>query len=349
MVTAVAEARLLGGSGGSINDDSSAPNSGAILDPLFVGQPAAAAAVDPLLLSNSASNDSRHIRRADAVVARSRSGIIGTSGSPTTSTNNNKHGRRPRRWITSVFFAFLIAALTASIVQVIYFHNNNNHGLLLPSFATAVSRHLPEWKLSSGNSTVMASGARGDKHNLSSATKDSLSAESGGTGSNRKDDGTTVANNNPLLKLFESAGVNVGAELTEADRTQLLPSLYENMVRMYGVDERAPVVAGVDTCAAYRDRVPLERRYTAVAGMFNTGTNAMEFHLRRNIKIGAAKASLWQVPWGKHRMPAVTRLVHVAVGMEKVQQEDALPVVMVRDPYSWMQSMVRCVCTCRLC
>jgi hypothetical protein len=82
--------------------------------------------------------------------------------------------------------------------------------------------------------------------------------------------------------------------------------------------------------------VPQHRRIVAVAGLFNTGTNAMEFHLRKNI----AAPSKWQVPWGKHRDPSV-RLIHVAPGMEKVEQRDVLPIVIMRDPLHWMQSMCK--------
>jgi hypothetical protein len=74
----------------------------------------------------------------------------------------------------------------------------------------------------------------------------------------------------------------------------------------------------------------------AVAGLFNTGTNALEFHLSHNIKA----PSKWQVPWGKHRDPSV-RLSHVAPGMEKVDQRDVLPIIITRDPYHWLQSMCK--------
>jgi hypothetical protein len=82
--------------------------------------------------------------------------------------------------------------------------------------------------------------------------------------------------------------------------------------------------------------VPKNRRIVAVAGLFNTGTNAMEFHLRQNI----LAPSKWQVPWGKHRNPSV-RLSHIAPGMENVIQRDVLPIIIVRDPYHWLQSMCK--------
>lgn len=89
-------------------------------------------------------------------------------------------------------------------------------------------------------------------------------------------------------------------------------------------------------CETYRKNVPQSRRIVAVAGLFNTGTNAMEFHLRKNIMA----PSKWQVPWGKHRDPSV-RLHHVAPGMEHVEQRDVLPIIIMRDPFHWMQSMCR--------
>jgi hypothetical protein len=48
----------------------------------------------------------------------------------------------------------------------------------------------------------------------------------------------------------------------------------------------------------------------------------------------------WQVPWGKHMM-AKFRLQNVAKREEKTNKTSVLPVVVVRDPYSWMQSMCR--------
>jgi hypothetical protein len=48
----------------------------------------------------------------------------------------------------------------------------------------------------------------------------------------------------------------------------------------------------------------------------------------------------WQVPWGKHSL-ASTRLTNTAGHDFKVNKTNVLPVVMVRDPYSWMQSMCK--------
>jgi len=49
----------------------------------------------------------------------------------------------------------------------------------------------------------------------------------------------------------------------------------------------------------------------------------------------------WQVPWGKHS-PAWYRGRHVAAKWgEGVVQSDVLPIVVVKDPLSWMGSMCR--------
>jgi hypothetical protein len=138
---------------------------------------------------------------------------------------------------------------------------------------------------------------------------------------------------NPLLKLVKAAGIAVNDIQDDVD---MLPRVYRAMTDQYG-DMRTPIVFGMETCSTYQANVPKERRITAVAGMFNTGTNAMEYHLRENLKV---VKSVWQVPWGKHRVPFV-RLNHVAPGMININQEDVLPVIMIRDPFHWMQSMCK--------
>jgi len=111
-----------------------------------------------------------------------------------------------------------------------------------------------------------------------------------------------------------------------------LPS-WTRLQAIYGPLDQ-PVVIGMDTCAHYRATVPFSQRMTASAGMFNTGTNAMKNYLQGNMP---GIKGLWQVPWGKHRMPW-QRLNHTAPRMELRNQTAVLPVVLVRDPLHWMQS-----------
>jgi hypothetical protein len=96
------------------------------------------------------------------------------------------------------------------------------------------------------------------------------------------------------------------------------------------------VVVGSEDCASYRARVPKRQRLLAVAGLFNTGTNLLDTHLQHNVHL--TLASVWQVPWGKHRM-ADTKHSHTAKGMEKIAKDQVLPVVIIRDPFAWLQSM----------
>jgi hypothetical protein len=113
----------------------------------------------------------------------------------------------------------------------------------------------------------------------------------------------------------------------------MLHSATFQVVDLFGNDV---VIVGKEDCAAYRNRVPLTQRRLGVAGMFNTGTNLLEVQLRKNIQM--PQPSLWQVPWGKHRMAGV-KFNHTASGMEHVNKDDVLPVIIIRDPYAWLQSM----------
>lgn len=141
---------------------------------------------------------------------------------------------------------------------------------------------------------------------------------------------------NPILSVLKEAHITEIA----IDEWKALPDLATNLSDLYGYQfdgaDSGPVVLGMESCEAYRNMVPPKERYTAAAGMFNTGTNALETHLRKNI---LRVDSVWQVPWGKHRMEWV-RLKHVASGMKDRNQSQCLPIVIVRDPYHWMQSMV---------
>ena len=110
--------------------------------------------------------------------------------------------------------------------------------------------------------------------------------------------------------------------------------LYQlQVINLFGDDV---VIVGKEDCERYRNRVPFEQRRLGVAGMFNTGTNLLEAQLRKNIIL--PKASLWQVPWGKHRMADV-KYNHTAADMEQYDKDKVLPIVMIRDPFAWLQSM----------
>jgi hypothetical protein len=145
-------------------------------------------------------------------------------------------------------------------------------------------------------------------------------------------DSSKSSSSNPLMTMLHKAGLT---NISQAD-LDTLPT-WESLTRQYGDLEQGPVMVGMDSCERYRQQtVHHRRRYAAPAGMFNTGTNAVAFHLEHNLQA----LQKWQVPWGKHRMESV-RLTHIAPGFEKAILQDAMPIVMIRDPLHWMQSMVR--------
>lgn len=140
-------------------------------------------------------------------------------------------------------------------------------------------------------------------------------------GSNEKD---------PLTQLLNDAG------LSDVDASTL--PHWNNIAEMYGSNI---VIVGKDTCQRFRDTIPKKNRIIAVAGMFNTGTNLMSQYLKDNCIIPGTKRNAgvtWQVPWGKHMMPEF-KWNNTAKAYKRYNKTATLPVVLVRDPYHWMQSM----------
>lgn len=179
--------------------------------------------------------------------------------------------------------------------------------------------------------------------------------------------------------------------------SKIFPKGKENMLRhskypddativdLYGP---SPIIEGLDTCADFRKTVPLNQRFVAPAGMFNSGTHLLYELLYRNCQIGKGAENLHGdhpiqdgVAWGKHipetwreewtmrpskekhgerRTPPDVGFAerrHAArFGFGKKQKHKqqmqterypsvdksrVLPVVVVKDPYTWMQSMCR--------
>jgi len=268
------------------------------------------------------STGSQSAASVPAAAASSQKDDGGDFGDPLKTTSSHhqhaqsRSARRKRsrkRSTILIFFLFLLIVFFA--VQV-YFHRDWLEPL--STMPEMLLESHPEWKLDSS----------------SSAKQDQKS-------------NSTTRQDNPLLRMFFEAGVKIETELTTEERAKL-PTVWHNLKEMYG-NSSEPIIWGLQTCQAYRDKVPDKRqRYTAVAGLFNTGTNAMEFHLQHNLKM----PSKWQVPWGKHRVPAV-RLNHTAAGMDKLNREHVMPIIMIRDPFAFMQSMCKSpyatVCTCGNC
>lgn len=90
-----------------------------------------------------------------------------------------------------------------------------------------------------------------------------------------------------------------------------------------------PIIRGLNHCDAFRaTNLPSERKW-GIAGMPNTGTNAL-FHLMHNCQFGHEKEG-WQMPEGKHRF----------LSKKEKKYPDTLAVAIVKDPIQWMASTCR--------
>lgn len=182
-------------------------------------------------------------------------------------------------------------------------------------------------------------------------------------------DQTITAGKEPILKVFEQAGI---PPLNDT-MIQQLPT-WEEIVNLIGPH---PIVGGLDTCEAYKQSVPAVERMLGSSGMFNTGTNLVTHLLKRNCRVpervekygeGASKEAYgmrWQVgfdlcsgriattiiqpsispsrnqvPWGKHS-PAKYKQEHATKQAQAINKEWIMPVVTMRHPYSWMHSMCK--------
>jgi len=115
---------------------------------------------------------------------------------------------------------------------------------------------------------------------------------------------------------------------------------------MYG---NRSYVLGLDRCKDFKEAVHPENRLMGPAGIFNSATNLLNKLLKLNCvntarlhkSYKAPTGMLLQAPWGKHN-PVTWRLHHQAAAMwNGVIQKDFLPVVMIKDPITWMASMCR--------
>ena len=150
----------------------------------------------------------------------------------------------------------------------------------------------------------------------------------------------------PILKILRQGGYDVD---NKADFTPSVMNSLPNMseiLSLYG----PPKILGLETCETFRQKIKDVDRILGVAGTFNTGTNLLHQLLAKNCWNGPRKEKFgsrgvnWQVFWGKH-IPGNFRGTHfinsIKTPEERAAYEDVLPVVAVRDPYFWMQSMCR--------
>lgn len=156
------------------------------------------------------------------------------------------------------------------------------------------------------------------------------------------------AEKGPLLTMLHEAHYfNDSADFFFKDDAKV-KSLAEKLPAWKTITDRLggekPALIGLDTCEAFRAKVPPAERFIGVAGLFATGTNLLASLLVGNcqnkvrMKEVGGTGVRWQVNWGKHS-PARFRLENFLD--EKLTNDNFLPVVTTRHPYSWMQSLCR--------
>ena len=140
----------------------------------------------------------------------------------------------------------------------------------------------------------------------------------------------------PLLKKISDAGIS------DPNCTSL--PLWNQITRLYGNE---PVIVGLDTCTAYRRSVADGGgAVPRIAGMYNTGTNALAKLFELNWKNHTFAYDLegsyfkWDVPYGKH-VPYHKKDNVTVPGGNPTPKDLVLPIVLIKDPLWWMQSMCR--------
>eukprot|EP00537_Pseudo-nitzschia_pungens_P004403 CAMPEP_0172364342 /NCGR_PEP_ID=MMETSP1060-20121228/7485_1 /TAXON_ID=37318 /ORGANISM="Pseudo-nitzschia pungens, Strain cf. cingulata" /LENGTH=521 /DNA_ID=CAMNT_0013087313 /DNA_START=122 /DNA_END=1687 /DNA_ORIENTATION=- len=140
-----------------------------------------------------------------------------------------------------------------------------------------------------------------------------------------------------LVQILNEAGILD----IDPEAIALLPK-WSSVKKLYG---EKPVILGLEHCERFRTQFDPEDASIGTAGMFNTGTNPFAMYISNNCKLPNNKrdrsgGTRWQVPWGKH-MPAHRKWTNTAGHDYKTNKTNVMPIVLVRDPFSWMQSMCK--------
>ena len=159
----------------------------------------------------------------------------------------------------------------------------------------------------------------------------------------------------PLLQILQDAGVP-----NAADHCPELPT-WKQIVDLYGPELVVVDDDGLESsCTTYRNMIfnyyngnhqnnsnnnntttinSTSVVLPRIAGLFNTGTNALAKLLQRNLQtIEQSHYFYYDVPWGKH-VPYHKRWNVTLPKHNPTPKSLVLPIVLIRDPYWWMQSM----------
>ena len=151
-----------------------------------------------------------------------------------------------------------------------------------------------------------------------------------------------VQGREPIVSILRKAGIiqMIPTEVLNLPKWQQVTDLYGDR----------PIVLGLERCKEFQRRVPHHSRYIGIAGNFNSGTTAFGLSLqancgffnrrqnRSNELVTDVHGMLNQVPWAKHKQASL-KYNHTI--QSAIIKDHVLPVVLVRDPYYWMQSMCK--------
>jgi len=148
-----------------------------------------------------------------------------------------------------------------------------------------------------------------------------------------------------IKEILQESGISITKE-----EEILIPSI-KDIEELYG---SGPKIIGLETCKTFRESVPRSETLIGPAGLFNTGTNLIDLSLENNCYIPErmkkyGKMSLGMrknVPWGKHN-PVGFRGKHTAEQAGQANPNHLLPIVAIKDPYTWMASMCRHKYACK--
>jgi hypothetical protein len=149
----------------------------------------------------------------------------------------------------------------------------------------------------------------------------------------------------PIIQLVHEAT----GTAPDAATIATLPTVRQ-VADMYG---RAPQIWGLDdSCTRFQQYGNPIDHFIATAGTFNTGTNLMAELLIANCYMPQRRAAeqgdgvRWQVVWGKHTpvFNETVRQHHRTYNDSSVTADNMFPIVTIRDPYQWMQSVRIFVC-----
>ena len=263
------------------------------------------------------------------MMRRSNSGAPPRSGDSLSSNGSYQPRRKKSRGKSNgslIRFLLLIVFLLATLDLVLFWRKHHP--------TTTASSHFTSFQLSHAES-----------QQLHEFVEQQPPIPATGTDDDTTDVDVDVdvdADKEPVYEILRQA--NIDPKTLDYDTRRQLPT-WSTIQRLFGTEPR---IYGLDTCHRFREITDPSLTFLAMAGTFNSGTNLLASLMIQNCQIEERmrvygekqKGMRWQVKWGKHTPPKY-RETHMTTTDKDVPLEYTLPLITIRDPYNWMQSMCR--------